>query len=95
MQEIRTASSTELVAFFHSTNISGPVYATVYPTNEVTISAPSSWTLNGQPVTTLNEFVTESDGVDYHIYMQVPQLITQWSMSYTLNTPPREHELCL
>jgi len=85
IQEIRTASDTELVAFFHSTNISGPVYATVYSTNEVNISQPSLWTLNGTPVTTINEFVTESDGVDYHIYMQVPQLIN--GMAYTLDTP--------
>lgn len=85
LQEIRTASSTELVAFFHSTNISGPVWATVYSTNEVNISQPSLWTLNGRPVAALNEFVTESDGVDYHIYLQVPPLTN--GMAYTLATP--------
>ncbi|SPE60887.1 putative Glycosyl hydrolase family 9 [Verrucomicrobia bacterium] len=85
LQELRTASGTELVAFFHSTNISGPVWATVYSTNEVDISQPSLWTLNGRPVTALNEFVTESDGVDYHIYLQVPQLTN--GMACTLATP--------
>ncbi|HWD91757.1 MAG TPA: glycoside hydrolase family 9 protein [Verrucomicrobiae bacterium] len=85
IQEIRTASNTELVAFFHSTNVSGPVYATVYSTNEVNLSQPLQWFLNGQRLETLSEFVTESDGVDYHIYMQVPPLTN--GMAYTLTTP--------
>jgi hypothetical protein len=85
LQEIRTASGTELVAFFHSTNISGPVWATVYSTNEVNISQPSLWTLDGQPVTALNEFVTESDGVDYHIYLKIPPPTN--GTTYTLARP--------
>jgi hypothetical protein len=43
------------------------------------------WTLNGQPVTAINEFVTEADAVEYHIYLQVPQLAN--GMAYTLVTP--------
>jgi hypothetical protein len=84
-QQIRTASDTVLVAFFNSTNVSGPVWAPVYPTNEVNTRHPSLWTLNGQPVTAINEFVTEADAVEYHIYLQVPQLAN--GMAYTLVTP--------
>ena len=33
LSEIRTASPTELVAFFTDTNVSGPVWGTSYSTN--------------------------------------------------------------
>ena len=84
--EIRTASSTELVAYYVFTNVSGPVWGAVYPTNLVTTSQPSKWTLNGTPVQAISgEFVTEADAVEYHIYLQVPQLVN--GTSYTLVTP--------
>ena len=41
IQEIRTASSTELVAFFHDPTFSGPVWGRTYTTNAVNISSPS------------------------------------------------------
>ncbi|MGD0744428.1 MAG: glycoside hydrolase family 9 protein [Verrucomicrobiota bacterium] len=84
--EIRTASPTELVAFYTYTNVTGPVWQTVYPTNLVTTSQPSKWTLNGTPVQAINgAFVTEANSVEYHIYLQVPQLIN--GTYYTLVTP--------
>ncbi|MGA3266195.1 MAG: glycoside hydrolase family 9 protein [Verrucomicrobiota bacterium] len=92
--EIRTASSTELVAFFTFTNMSGPWYNVSYPTNLVMTSQPSKWTLNGVPVQAISgEFVTEDNGsllpgaeaVEYHIYLQVPQLVN--GTYYTLVTP--------
>ena len=82
---IRTASATVLVAFFNSTNVSGPIWATVYSTNEVDTSNLSLWTLNGQPVTAINKFVTQANAVESHIYLQVPQLTN--GMAYTLVTP--------
>src|ERR1035437_3364735 len=84
-KEIRTASDTVLVAFFKSSNASGPVWNRVIQTNEVNTDDPSLWKLNGQPVTAINKFVTEADAVDYHIYLQVPQLTN--GMAYTLETP--------
>ncbi|MGD0744398.1 MAG: glycoside hydrolase family 9 protein [Verrucomicrobiota bacterium] len=92
--EIRTASPTELVAFFTFTNVSGPWYNVSYPTNLVTTSSPGSWKLNGTPVQAISgEFVTEDEGsllpgakaVEYHIYLQVPQLVN--GTFYTLVTP--------
>ncbi|MGA3267975.1 MAG: glycoside hydrolase family 9 protein [Verrucomicrobiota bacterium] len=84
--EIRTASPTELVAFYVFTNVTGPVYGMVYPTNLVTTSQPSKWTLNGTPVKAISgEFVTEANAVEYHIYLQVPELLN--GASYTLVTP--------
>ncbi len=84
--EIRTASPTELVAFYTFTNVTGPVWGTVYPTNLVTTSSPGSWKLNGTPVTAISgEFVTEANAVEYHIYLQVPPLVN--GTSYTLVTP--------
>jgi endoglucanase len=92
--EIRSVSPTELDAFFTFTNVSYPWYNVSYPTNLVTTSQPSKWTLNGTPVKAISgEFVTEDDGsllpgvpaVEYHIYLQVPELIN--GASYTLVTP--------
>ena len=38
IQEIRTASATELVAFFHDPTFNGPVWGRTYTTNAVNIS---------------------------------------------------------
>jgi endoglucanase len=84
-KEIRTASDTVLVAFFKDAYWSGPVYSQVWATNQVMTSNLSQWTLNGQPVTAANRFVTEANAVDYHIYLQVPKLTN--GMAYTLETP--------
>ncbi len=84
--EIRTASPTELVAFYVFTNVTGPVWGKVYPTNLVTSSQPAQWTLNGTPVQAISgEFVTEANAVEYHIYLQVPQLVN--GTFYTLVSP--------
>jgi endoglucanase len=86
LMEIRTASPTELVAFFHDPTWSGPVYARTYETNAVAINNLLLWKLNGTPVTSISQFVTEGNGgVDYHIYLQVPQLTN--GTAYTLTTP--------
>jgi endoglucanase len=82
---IRTASPTVLVAFFNSTNVTGPVWGTVYSTNEVAVTNLSQWTLNGVAVTAAHRFVTEANAVEYHIYLQVPPLTN--GTTYTLNTP--------
>jgi endoglucanase len=84
-KEIRTASDTVLVAFFKSTNVSGPVWETIIQTNEVNTDDPTLWKLNGQPVAAINKFVTEADACDYHIYLQTPKLVT--GKTYTLETP--------
>ena len=84
-KEIRTASPTVLVAFFKDAYWSGQVWDTQFNTNQVDTSNLSLWKLNGQPVTAINKFVTEADAVDYHIYLQVPQLTN--GMAYTLETP--------
>ena len=85
LKEIRTASDTVLVAFFQSKNVSGPVWNTVFKPTEVNTDNLSLWKLNGQPVTAINKFVTEADAVDYHIYLQVPKLVS--GTAYTLETP--------
>jgi endoglucanase len=84
-KEIRTASDNVLVAFFQSTNVSGPVWNTVIQTNEIDTSNLSSWTLNHQPVTAIHQFITEAEGTDYHIYLQVQKLTN--GIAYTLKTP--------
>ena len=85
LMEIRTAADDVLVAFFQSTNVSGPVWNTVFPTNEVDTSNLALWTLNGQPVRSIHQFVTEAEGVDCHIYLHVPKLAN--GTAYTLKTP--------
>ena len=84
-KEIRTASPTELIAFFKDAYWSGPVWGEVWSNNQVLITNLSLWTLNGTPVTGAHRFVTEANAVDYHIYLQVPPLVN--GMAYTLNTP--------
>ncbi|MGD0744396.1 MAG: glycoside hydrolase family 9 protein [Verrucomicrobiota bacterium] len=83
--EIRTASDTVLVAFFIDTNWWGDVTDTQFNTNQVDTSNLSLWTLNGQPVSSIDEFVTEANAVEYHIYLHVPKLTN--GMAYTLSTP--------
>jgi endoglucanase len=78
-KEIRTASKDVLVAYFKSTKIDA---------NEVNTTNLASWKLNGQPVTAINEFVTEADACDHHIYLQVPTLVN--GTTYTLQTPHGE-----
>ncbi|MGD0746152.1 MAG: hypothetical protein ABSA45_13445, partial [Verrucomicrobiota bacterium] len=84
-QEVRTASPTVLVAFFKDAYWSGPVWGEVWATNQVMANNLSQWTLNGVAVTAANRFVTEANAVDYHIYLQVPQLVN--GSNYTLVTP--------
>ena len=76
LKEIRTASKDVLVAYFTSTVINA---------NEVNTTNLAAWTLNGQPVTAINKFVTEADACDHHIYLQVPTLVN--GTTYTLETP--------
>lgn len=86
LEQIRTASPTELAILFHDPTWSGPVYAQVYTTNAVGISNLLDWKINGTPAGSLYEFVTEGNqGSDYHIYMQIPQLVN--GTTYTLVTP--------
>jgi len=79
LKEIRTVSKDVLVAYFKSTKIDP---------NEVNTNDLSSWKLNGQAVTAINKFVTESDACDHHIYLQVPALVN--GTKYTLQTPHGE-----
>jgi endoglucanase len=74
--EVRTASKDVLVAYFTSNVIN---------TNEVSTDDLSAWKLNGQPVTAINRFITESDACDHHIYLHVPALVN--GTTYTLQTP--------
>ncbi|MGD0745110.1 MAG: glycoside hydrolase family 9 protein [Verrucomicrobiota bacterium] len=85
-KEVRTASDTVLVAFFKDAwrDASNPGLV-VFNTNQVDISNPSLWKLNSQSVSSIDEFVTEADAVDYHIYLHVPKLTN--GMAYTLQTP--------
>jgi endoglucanase len=79
LKEIRTASNNVLVAYFKSTTIKA---------DEVNTADPSLWTLNGQPVTAINKFVTEADACDHHVYLRVPALVN--GTSYMLQTPHGE-----
>ena len=49
LTEIRTASPSVLVAFFHAPTFSGPVWGRTYTTKAVGITNLSFWTLNGTP----------------------------------------------
>lgn len=84
-REIRTASDNVLVAFFESTNVTGPVWDRTNRTDELNTSDPSLWKLDGQPVTAIDEFVTPAENCDYHIYLHVPKLVN--GKRYTLETP--------
>ncbi len=75
-QEIRTASKDILVVFFKSDTID---------IDEVDISNPSQWKLNGKSVKSISKFATESNKCDHYIYLGVPDLVN--GNSYTLETP--------
>ena len=76
LTEIRTASPNVLVAYFKST---------IVKADEVNVSNPSLWKLNGKPVDAINRFVTEADRCDHHIYLHVPTLVQ--GTRYSLETP--------
>jgi endoglucanase len=86
LTEIRTASPTVLVAFFHDPTFTGQVWQRGYSTNAVSTNSLLLWKLNGTPVMGIaGEFVTEANGSDYHIYLTVPQLVN--GTPYSLTTP--------
>jgi endoglucanase len=85
LTEIRSASPTVLVAFFKDSRWSGPVYNRSYNTNQVNVSFPGFWRLNGTPASSVDLFVTEANAVDYHVYLHVPPLTN--GMAYALVTP--------
>ena len=75
LTEIRTAANNVLVAYYKSDIIK----ADQVDTNDVSL-----WKLNGQSVAAINQFVTEANACDHHIYLQVPALVN--GTSYTLRT---------
>lgn len=84
-REVRTASDKVLVAFFESSNVTGPVWDRVIRTDEVNTADLSLWKLDGKPVAAIHKFVTPAQNCDYHIYLEVPKLVS--GKSYTLDTP--------
>jgi endoglucanase len=81
LQEVRTASHDVLVAFFTSDTLN---------VNEVDITDPSQWKINGQPVMNIFRYVTQADMCDHHIYLQTTGL--KAGKKYRLETPYGQKE---
>ena len=76
LQEVRTASDRILIALFTSD---------IVDVEGVDISNPSQWKLGRKPVTALHKWVSEAEGSEHRIYLEVPKLKNR--RSYVLRTP--------
>ena len=76
LREVRTASDRVLIALFTSD---------IVDLEGVDISDPSRWKLGRKPVTALHKWVTEAEGSEHRIYLEVPKLKNR--RCYTLRTP--------
>ena len=76
LREVRTASDRILIALFTSD---------IVDLEGVDISDPSRWKLGRKPVTALHKWVTEAEGSEHRIYLEVPKLRNR--RCYTLRTP--------
>ena len=76
LQEIRTASNNVIELFYVSDTLN---------VNEVDISDPSLWTVNGTPVLGLNRIGAPADKCDHFVYLTVPTLKN--GQKYSIVTP--------
>ena len=76
LQEIRTASNNVIELFYVSDTLN---------VNEVDISDPSLWTVNGTPVLGLNRIGAPADKCDHFVYLTVPALKN--GQKYSIVTP--------
>ncbi len=75
-QEIRTASNNVIELFFTSDTLD---------VNEVDISNPSDWKVNGQQVLAINRTGAAADMCDHYVYLTVPTLKN--GSKYSIETP--------
>lgn len=75
-QEIRTASNNVIELFFTSDTLD---------VNEVDISNPSDWKVNGQQVLAINRTGAAADMCDHFVYLTVPTLKN--GNKYSIETP--------
>lgn len=76
LKEIRSASNNVLVAFFKSDTVD---------LEEIDISDPGLWKINGQTPVALSRYVMQADKCNHHIYLTTETL--KEGKKYTLETP--------
>jgi endoglucanase len=76
LQEIRTASKNVVVVYFTSDTLN---------VNEIDISKPEQWQLNGKSCSVIYLYATKADACDHHVYLEVPELSE--GKKYELSTP--------
>jgi endoglucanase len=74
--EIRTASDQVIVAFFTSDTVD---------LDEIDISNPEAWEINGQQPLEIHKYVMQADACDHHIYLKTEKLTE--GQSYHIKTP--------
>jgi endoglucanase len=74
--EIRTASDHVLVAFFTNDTVS---------IDDIDISDPALWKINGKPVASIHRYVMQTDGSHHHIYLETDKLVK--GKTYNVETP--------
>ena len=75
-REIRTAADNVIELFYVSDTLD---------VNEVDISDPAQWKVNGQPALAVNRVAAAADQCDNFIYLTVPTL--ENGKKYTIDTP--------
>ena len=76
LKEVRTASDRIIVALFTSD---------IVDLDGIDISKPEEWKLGRKNVVSLHKWVTEAEGSEHRIYIEVPTLKNR--RAYTLKTP--------
>ena len=76
LQEIRSASSNVLIAFFTSDTLD---------VSEVDIENISEWKINGQIPKNIYRYVTQANACDHHVYLETSRL--EEGKNYQLETP--------
>ena len=76
INEIRTASNNVIELFYTSDTLD---------VNEIDISDPSQWRVNGQQVISVNRLAAAADKCDHFVYLTVPTLKN--GQKYRIETP--------
>ncbi|MFW5960158.1 MAG: glycoside hydrolase family 9 protein, partial [Chitinivibrionales bacterium] len=78
LEEVRTASDNVIVVFFKNEGENAEV-------DDVDVTDPSQWTVNGSPAEAVNIYVMPQSGFNNHVYLTVAELVD--GTEYEISTP--------
>ena len=76
LKEIRTSSDHVIVAYFTSETVKA---------DEIDISDPGIWKIDGKPAVSIHKYVMQADACDHHVYLETDRLVE--GKEYRVETP--------